>query len=279
MMAFDIWEGVYKSFREVPARGPGVTGERWIQQSLRTITSYRELAQRGKSLPAVTQYRESLLPLVAALVHYQRGSVRILDVGGAIGFTYYQALHGLPRPEHFEFHVVEVEAVCQAGKECFKNERNIFFHSSLPKERELSFDVVHLGSSLQYIEKWETMLSDLCRLEAKYFLFTDLPAGDIPTFATAQNYYESAIAAWFFNIDEVIAVMAGLGYQLIFRSAYIAKILGEEVEELPMGNFEKEYRLPHNCNLLFVQVSYQADQPQAQRGAVDLKAGSFKGSL
>jgi len=252
-MPFHIWEGVYKSFRDVPVKGTAFNGKRWIQQSLKKIILLREDTRKGNSVPMVTQYHESLLPLVAAFVYNECGQVRILDVGGCIGFTYYQVLHGLPRTEGFEFHIVDTKPVCEAGREFFKDEQKIFFHLSLPNKTRLVFDIVHMGSSLQYIEKWEEMLLNLCRFQPRYFLFTDLPAGDIPTFATVQNYYDSTIPAWFFNIGEIIDTLAKLGYRLIFRSSYIANILGQKVDALPMDNFEKQYRVKHSCNLLFIR--------------------------
>jgi hypothetical protein len=34
-MKVPIWEGVYESFQEVPATGPGFRGEAWIRNSLK----------------------------------------------------------------------------------------------------------------------------------------------------------------------------------------------------------------------------------------------------
>jgi putative methyltransferase (TIGR04325 family) len=106
-----------------------------------------------------------------------------------------------------------------------------------------------MGSSLHYCEEWEALLSRLCRYKPRHFLFTDLPAGDIPTFATVQNYYTSEIPVRFFNIDEVVNVMKRQNYDLAFKSAYIARVLGQE-REIPQDNFEEQYRLGHTCSLL-----------------------------
>jgi putative methyltransferase (TIGR04325 family) len=96
-MSKPIWEGVYKSFRDAPSSGPGFTGERWIQNSLEKINAVRQDAQKKGTVSSVTQYRESLLPFVAAIVLNEFEGVRILDFGGGVGFSYYQVLHGLPR--------------------------------------------------------------------------------------------------------------------------------------------------------------------------------------
>jgi putative methyltransferase (TIGR04325 family) len=251
-MSKPIWQGVYKSFKDAPSSGPGFNGERWIQNALEKINAARQDAQKKGTVLSVTQYRESLLPLVAAIVMNAFEGLKILDFGGGVGSSYYQVLHGLPRTGNFEFHVVEIDALCKVGKEYFTNEPHIFFHSSPPREEGLSFDVVHMGSSLHYCEQWEELLSSLCRYKPRYFLFTDLPAGDIPTFATVQSYYTSKIPVWFFNIDEVIGAMRNQKYHLVFKSAYVATLLGQE-REIPQDNFEEQYRLGHTCSLLFAK--------------------------
>jgi putative methyltransferase (TIGR04325 family) len=251
-MSKPIWEGVYKTFKDVPSLGAGFSGERWIQNSLEKINAVRKDAQRKGTVSSVTQYRASLLPLVAAIVLHDFENVRILDFGGGIGFAYYQVLHGLPSSKNFELHIIEIDELCEVGKQYFKDEQKIFFHSSLPREEGLTFDIVHMGSSLHYCEEWEEVLSRLCRYQPRYFLFTDLPAGDIPTFATVQSYYSSKIPVWFFNIDEVINVMKKKNYCIVFKSAFVATVLGQE-REIPQGNFEAQYRIGHTCNLLFAK--------------------------
>ena len=128
---------------------------------------------------------------------------------------------------------------------------NIQFHTELPKLDRI--DIVHAGSSLQYIEDWKVMLRKLSNYAPDYMLLEDLYAGDIPTYSTAQYYYGSLIPCWFFNINEIIEQMKSLEYKLQFKSTFVAKILGIE-QESPQKNFPKKYRLGHACNLLFVRV-------------------------
>jgi len=107
-----------------------------------------------------------------------------------------------------------------------------------------------LCSSLQYVEDWKGLIGDLARYGAEYLLLVDLPAGDIPTYATVQNYYESKIPYWFFNVKDVIDSVTGAGFKLLFKSTYIGERLGKE-QPLPQKNFPEEYRAGDSCNLLF----------------------------
>ena len=105
-------------------------------------------------------------------------------------------------------------------------------------------------SALQYVENWRALIGKLADCQPEYFMFDALSAGDIPTYATAQNYYESKIPYWFFNIDDMITAMSSVNFKLLFRSARISTVLGQE-QELPQSNFPEEYRLGNPCNLLF----------------------------
>ena len=246
-----IWEGVYESFKEVPAAGPGFRGEEWIKNSLEKIKTLRDAANENKTVPTVTSYRESLLPAITSTVYKELRRARVLDFGGGIGFTFYQVARSLPKTDNFEYHIVEMKQVCEAGREFFKDETNVFFHSRLPNDIG-RVDIVHMGSSLHYIEHWRETLASLCEYIPRYFLFTDLTAGDIPTYASSQKYYDSRIPTWFFNVDEIIDVMSGEGWELIFKSTYTPKILGVE-QPYPQDNFEDMYKLGYPCILLFAE--------------------------
>jgi putative methyltransferase (TIGR04325 family) len=190
--------------------------------------------------------------MLAAMVYAEQKKLKVLDFGGGIGFTYYQTMGALPQVKNAEYHIVERDAVCKAGREFFEKdgESNIYFHEDIPQE-DGAFDIVHLSSAIQYIEEWKKVLTNLCALSPKYLLLVDIYAGDIPTYVSAQNYYGSRIPMWFFNLPEFVQVVKDLEYELIFKSVYPAVIRKVE-QDLPMQNLDEKYRLKHACNLLFV---------------------------
>ena len=244
-----IWEGVYGSFKEVPATGPGFFGETWKKNSLQKINALLEEAELRKTIPAVVAYNASLLPMLTAVVSENSDRVRVLDFGGGLGFTYVPVVSGLVARDVLDYLIVDNEAVCEVGKQVFRQDSRIHFRSSLPDDLE-TFDIIHLGSSLQYIEDWRALIKQLGRYRSQYFLFSDLLAGDIPTYATAQNYYESKIACWFFNVQEIIDAMSAIDFRLLFKSTYVNTYFGEK-QECPQDNFPPEVRLGYPCCLLF----------------------------
>lgn len=248
-----IWEGVYKNFSEVPVCGEGYEGERWASASLSKITKYLALAKTPGTVSEVVAYNASLLPFLTALVSQQAGKVRILDFGGGLGFTYLPVIHSLTGSASVDYHIVENENICTLGAQVFGNNERIHFHSALTDDLR-DMDIVHLGSSLHYVEQWQALIGKLSNLNPKYFLLTDLTAGDFPTYVTAQNYYGSKIPSWFFNITEVIDHMASRGFSLLFRSKHIGTYLGKQ-QECPQENFPNHLRIGHTCTLLFCRAS------------------------
>jgi putative methyltransferase (TIGR04325 family) len=243
-----IWEGIYSGFSEVPVAGGGHEGATWTARSLEKIRGLLLLRQRG-AIPRVPEYNSSLLPLLSAVVLAARGKVTVLDFGGGLGFTYIPVLEALADDPSISYHIVETHSICEAGKEVFADDPRIQFHSTLPAS-VARVDIVHFGSSLQYIDDWRGLIRDCCGYRPAYLMITDLTAGDIPSYVTAQNYYEAKIPARFFNIDELCDTMRASGFPLIFRSRFKGTYFGK-AQELPQENFPERFRLGDTCSLVF----------------------------
>ncbi len=250
-MIKNIWEGIYNSFDECPKCGQGFESDRWVCQETDKMNKLLEAIKDNKTIPSVVNYQMSLLAVLTALVsaNSSEGKVSILDFGGGAGSEYVSVTTGCVGEVVVDYHIVDSKNICQAGKKCFKDDRQIHFYDHLPGEIQ-SVDIVHLCSSLQYIEDWKGLLQDLARYNPQYVLLVDVPAGDIPTYATVQNYYESKISYWFFNVNDIISTMSLIHFKLLFRYSYAGSYLGKE-QPMPQDNFPAEYRVGDSCNLLF----------------------------
>ncbi|MCH7726519.1 MAG: methyltransferase, TIGR04325 family, partial [Planctomycetes bacterium] len=207
-----------------------------------------------KTIPDSPAYGTSLLPFLASLIYEKQGSVRILDFGGNLGFAYVPVINGMEDSGNLDYHVVEVQQICDMGTRIFADDHRVHFHTGLSSEIP-GVDVIHVGSTLQYMEDWTALIGQLAGYHPQYFLFTDLQAGDIPTYATAQNYYGSMIPCWFFNVHEIVDTMSNLGLSLIFKATHDVTILGKQ-RGLPQDNFPEEYRVGHPCSLLFCRQDH-----------------------
>ena len=245
----NIWEGVYTSFDEVPASGEKFDGSRWVEASEAKALELQGTAKNQGTVPAAVSYNASLLPFMAAVIAGELGKVTILDFGGGLGLDYLRVISAIPDSHSVRCHIVENSSICEAGERIFADDSRVEFHTSIPEDLQ-TVNIVHLGSSLHYINDWRAAVQKLTDYRPQYVLFTDLIAGDIPTYVTGQNYYGSTIPCWFFNIDEIVDALSDAGFNLIFKSIFDATILGKQ-QELPQDNFPPELRLGKASNLLF----------------------------
>ena len=82
----------------------------------------------------------------------------------------------------------------------------------------------------------------------------DVFCGNFNTFTTIQNYYESKIPHWFFNLREICDEFNANGYELVCKSVSTGVRAGK-VDFLPMDNFPKSHRLKIASHLLFLKFN------------------------
>ncbi len=242
--AENLWQGIYRDFREVPASGRQFDGDIWIQKTRAYTEATLAVAKKQGTIPTQVTGEHMLLPLLAALVCKEsNGEISVLDFGGGMGIAYSQLASSLVNCRSITYHVVEREAVCEAGARLFENDKNINFLPQIPSVSP-KLDIVYMSSALQYVEDYQGLLKKLTKLGSRYFFFVKLSAGDFPTYATAQqNVPGTTLPYWFINAGEIIEIMAASGYSLIYKSAL--------EQEYDQDNFPDEYRLGRACNLLF----------------------------
>ena len=240
-----IFEGVYPDFDSVPAKGDGFNGATWSGRSVESALAHMDAVGQGV-FPA---FETSLLPIVAALLARDRQPLRILDFGGGLGGQAIETFAALHEGVELEFHIVEVDEICVKGRELLGDQPRVTFHADWPDDPE-TVHLAHLGSSLQYVQDWGGVLRKIAAFSPETILFSDLLAGDIPSYASGQNYHESVIPCWFLNFGEVEDLMGELGYTLLFQARYVSTVLGHR-GPIPQDNFPKDRRLGHSRVALF----------------------------
>ncbi|GMQ82799.1 MAG: hypothetical protein BMS9Abin05_2261 [Rhodothermia bacterium] len=246
---FAIWDGIYETFAQSSGDENVFESTIWIKKiSERAKESLR--AMRAESaVPAVAVNRSYILPVIGALVQARRGKLSVLDFGGGLGASYLPTIAGMPAEANVEFHVVEGEAVVKEGRKLFEDYPQLHFYSELPSLDE-PIDIVHAGSALHYVEEWKSMLGALVHYAPRYLIFADLPAGNIKTFVTIQNFHGRKIPVWFWDIAEFTSAVEGLGFRYIYRCRCVETGV-KAGQQLPMSNFPERYRLDYTCQLLF----------------------------
>ena len=232
--------GVYERFADVPRAGGGFNDDDWINTSIKYSKSLMERNAAG-FVPVDVVGEKALLPvLVSTLAN--RGPIRIVDFGGSTGFSYL-AVRGAVPDARVDYVVVERPGICKAGRALFGDDSQIRFLEEIP-DNAARTDVVVVGASLQYIDNYRGHLANLANLKPEYILFTKMPAGENPTYATAQvNLKNSKQPTWMFSVREIVSIMKDLNYRLVFRGAVEG--------EINQQAFDPVYRVGRFCNLLF----------------------------
>jgi len=244
-----IWEGVYQSFTEAGGQADIYEDEAWINKLTGRFEEETSSLKSPKGIPAIATFSEHLLPFLACLQAAKKNSIRVLDFGGGFGTSFFKSLASMVTQEKLEYHVVELPLLCAKVQALASEYPGLHFHKSFP-DLTGETDIVHVASSLHYVENWRSILDRLIAYQPQYFLFSDLMAGEVPTFVTTQKYYNKSIPVWFWNLDEFTSVMENLGYTLVFRAHFKAEIFGAQ-GPLPMNALPEDHRIEHSCHLLF----------------------------
>lgn len=236
-----IWEGVYQNYCDVPVAGDGYEGDRLTQETLVYTRSLLAPSYRHLFIPIEVVGQHVFLPMLVSTLNLD--SVSILDFGGGMGVDYIHLISSIPNNILINYHIVENSSVCEAGARLFENDPKIHFYPSVPTDLT-TVDIVYICTALQYVEDYDSLLKRLSNYRPKYFLFVKLAAGDNPTYASIQrNLPGTKVGHWFLNVQEIVSLMSGNGYSLIYKSAL--------EREYDQGNFPAEYRVKRHCNLLF----------------------------
>ena len=243
-----LWRGVYSAFGDVPVAGRGYLSREWLESreaSTRSLIAQLS-ADRSGSIPVGLRY--GLLAAVVAGLPANDGSLRVVDYGGGFGIAYAYLRYLLP-PDvitGLDHVVVETGDSCRIGASIFAGDPAIRFLPSVAAVSG-SCDVVFVSGYSRYIEDYRAEVGALIRLSPRVVLFTLLPAGEIPTFASGQvNLRGSVLAHWFFRLSEIADLMANGGYRL--QARWPAE------ESFDFRNFPERYRLDRMTHLLFARV-------------------------
>ncbi len=251
---FYIWEGVYSDFAEAEnsAVGKGFSGSTYLKSAKKAAKDSLAMINKGKQIPKFYKQRFTSYPAMVSIAMKSfriSRKFKVLDFGGGLGVGYLNLQECIPKTRSsILYKIVEVPEVVAHGKKFYKNlNLPVSFSENIPRSK---YDFVFCGSVIQYIKNWKQQLIELSKTNPDYILLGDVFCGNIQSFASLQNYYESKIPHWFLSQQEIEEVLVSIGYELIHQDAATGIRAGHE-DDLPMMNFKKKYRLRNTVHLLF----------------------------
>jgi putative methyltransferase (TIGR04325 family) len=247
----NLWEGIFKTFAEAGGDLDAFESDIWISKQKDKILSLFAEYEKGNTFS-----KDYPLPLVVGgLLAHQR-KVSVLDFGGGMGMQYLDVLGKVPEAEErVEYVIVDGLATLENTPSFMHKFRNLQYHSDLDHTHR-RFDIVHIGSTLQYIENWKSLLERLIQNYTPiYLVFSDLMAGNIPTFVSHQIFYDKNVPHLFLNFEDFKRFLEELGFNIIFKAKFVHKILDQE-EIFPNLDLPLRYRLDRSLNVVFQLKTY-----------------------
>ncbi|WP_221032515.1 methyltransferase, TIGR04325 family [Actomonas aquatica] len=169
--------------------------------------------------PAVNQ------PLLAALQRAaasRRGTLRVVDFGGALGSVWWQHRRELTELGEVTWHVVEQETLAEIGKQEFSNESLHFYSSLAACCAEATPDVVLMSAVLAYLPDPYEALACVARSGTEWVIldrcgFTRGGGDRLTVQQVPREIYRASYPCWFVDRERVIGL---LGAEWVLRDEW-----------------------------------------------------------
>lgn len=149
-------------------------------------------------------------PVLAGLLHAalaNKGTLTVLDFGGALGSSYYQSRGFLSGIKSLQWAVIEQKRFVLCGKESFENAELKFYDDIDECLRRQLPDVALFSSSIQYIGEPYALMRKIADRGIGTIVFDRTPfsfTGD--EFITVQKVspkiYDASYPSWIFSIEK-----------------------------------------------------------------------------
>lgn len=248
---FNIWEGIFNNFRQAKKfqKGLGFNSKKWEKKQLEIFKVCKNYLRYKKKIPKVYFERNLDLIVILKKILNKKKKIKILDFGGGFGIAYYILRKYFENHiESISYSILEIPSVRKFSK---KLNMNISFITKLEKQKK--YTLIYSSSALQYVVNWKKTIIKFTKNNPDYIFLCDAFVGDIPTFVSLQNYYESKIPHWFINFNDLDDILKKNGYTLKSKKKTKLTRLNHK-KNLPMQNFEKKYKLNNTLNLLYEKI-------------------------
>lgn len=205
-MQANLFRGVFHSMAESADSAPSSKGIGYDQPKAAAMYQDRMMTVFH------TDY-----PLLFWLNPLMKAGIRVFDLGGHVGVSFYAYERYIAYPKDMKWQVCDVPAVTDLG-EAQAKERNKESLSFTNDYAEMDgSDVLFASGSLQYIEQdLADIISELVSPPG-HLLINMLPVHDEHACVTLQNIGTAYCPYRIFKADEFIASICNSGYKLIDR--------------------------------------------------------------
>jgi putative methyltransferase (TIGR04325 family) len=208
--AKNVFEGDYLTWASAAQRCSGYESEHILAKVLDATLKVKrgEAAfERDSVLFAEAEYAWPVLSGLMWAAARNRGSISVLDFGGALGSTYFQNYKFLQTLPNLRWSVVEQAHYVAAGQAHIQDEQLRFYRSIDECLIENVPTVILLSSVLQYLEFPFDVLKTLSKVGANTMIIDRTPFSDsceekILVQKVPQSIYRASYPLWVFSRSE-----------------------------------------------------------------------------
>lgn len=209
----------FKSAREL-CLGKGYEGEQIfarVKESAIAVKEGRAAYERDGYLFYEKDYYLQLLSVLYE-VFLQYGELNIIDFGGSLGSTYFQNKDRLKKiSDRVEWNIIEQRHFVEWGRSNLEDDVLRFYYNINEIEK---CNCIIFGSSLQYLEKYETILAQIREKEIPYVVVDRLPVSNeswVSVEYVHEPIYEAVYPLYILSEDMLAKQFEDLGYVLDLR--------------------------------------------------------------
>lgn len=176
---------------------------------------------------------------VLGLAAHSRQQLSMLDWGGGIG--HYSVINTALVPQvAIQYHCEDVPSLCAAGRTVLPD---AIFHDQPGSSFANSYDFVHVGSSLWYVENWKEMSIKLAQSTRDYLYITRMMfVENAPSFVVLQRPYKygykTEYQCWALNKREFVEHIENQGFK---QTREFLFGWGPEIHAAPEAGFFKGF--------------------------------------
>ncbi|MHB9140117.1 MAG: methyltransferase, TIGR04325 family [Victivallaceae bacterium] len=190
-------------------------------KAAKAVASGNAVFERDSVLFDEIQYSWPVLAGLLKAAADERGHLRVLDFGGALGSSYYQNRKFLEQLQEVKWGIVEQDNFVECGKREFETDVLKFFHSIEEAAKTCEFNVILLSSVLPYLKDPYNMLAQAVKLGTETVIIDRTPvlpgnADRLTVQKIPDTIYHASYPAWFFSEEKLLNFM-GEKYSLLVK--------------------------------------------------------------
>jgi putative methyltransferase (TIGR04325 family) len=238
-----IWEGVYKKKpKGIETELNFFSTNKWFKKSINRTKKYFLLKDRNYF---VDNHLDSFCCGLEK-------KIKILDFGGGIGDIFFYTKNSINK-SNIDIYEPQ-KKIRLAGEKIFRKFKNIKFLEDQTKiNKSKKYDVIYLGSVLQYIFNLDDFLKFISKLNFTYLYLYDVMADKNPNFYSKQLFYGKKMTVKFYNLKYLLNKFNKYNLKIIFISN-IKRDLRNNTASIPMQNFKKKFRINFSKTIILKKI-------------------------